>query len=165
MFTKTASSVASASPPPSWSKSLSARFTNSLSRRARNVVDFTIEPDDKYRVYRPGDTVTGHVVVTVPKALEITHIVCALHGWAQVYRYERTPGEVTSVPDAIVNAKGSTDFEYHGNGLATLFRDEQVLCGSGLLTTSIFKFGFELQFPAISLPSTLDVRPTATGSD
>lgn len=161
MSTGNPSSTA-ANPQLSWSRSLGARFTNPLARRARNVVDFAIEPDDKYKVYRPGDTVTGHVVVTVPKALEITHVVCALHGWAQVYRYERTLGETASVPDAVINAKGSTDFEYHGNGLATLFRDEQVLCGSGLLTTSIFKFGFELQFPAMSLPSTLDVRLTAT---
>ena len=60
------------------------------------------------------------------------------------------------VADCLVNGKGSRGFEYHGNGVASLFQAEQVLCGSGFLKKTVYKFAFELQFPSKSMPSTID---------
>ncbi|KAI9880007.1 MAG: ph-response sensor protein, partial [Watsoniomyces obsoletus] len=49
-----------------------------------------------------------------------------------------------------------SEFEYHGNGVASLFQEEQVLCGNGFLKKTVYKFAFELKFPAKSMPSTID---------
>lgn len=45
-----------------------------------------------------------------------------------------------------------------GNGFATLFEDEVVLCGDGRLKEGIYKFQFELQLPPHNLPSSITVR-------
>ena len=44
-----------------------------------------------------------------------------------------------------------------GNGFASLFDDEVVLCGDGKLTEGTFRFEFELEFPERDLPSSIDV--------
>jgi hypothetical protein len=44
-----------------------------------------------------------------------------------------------------------------GNGLATLFEDEVVLCGDGRLKEGIYKFRFEMGLPPYALPSSLNV--------
>lgn len=137
------------------SKSILSRFSNPLSKHARNMFELAIEPEDPFRLYSPGDTVKGHLVLTVTKGFDITHLVVTLHGYAKVFKHQVTTGEGFSSHDFVVNGKGSRGFEYYGNGLASLFQEEQVLCGSGFLKKQVYKFAYELQFPAKSMPSTI----------
>ncbi len=98
----------------------------------------------------------GHLVLTVLKGFDITHLVVALHGYAKVYKHQIAPGDKAPVQDRVINGKGSKGFEYHGNGLASLFQEEQVLCGNGFLKKQVYKFAFEMHFPAKSMPSTIE---------
>lgn len=120
------------------------------------MFELSIEPEDAFKVYSPGESVKGHIVLTVLKGFDITHLVVGLHGYARVYRNQVTPGEGHPLAEAIVNGKGSRGFEYHGSGLLSLFQEEQVLCGSGFLKKQVYKFAFELKFPERSLPSTIE---------
>ncbi|KIX00324.1 uncharacterized protein Z518_10463 [Rhinocladiella mackenziei CBS 650.93] len=138
------------------SRSLLACFSNPLGKHARNMFDLAIEPDDPFRVYSPGQTVKGHVILTVSKGFDITHLVIALHGYAKVYKHQVAPGEGLPAPEGLMNGKGTKGFQYHGNGLASLFQNEQILCGNGFLKKHVYKFAFEVPFPAKSLPSTID---------
>lgn len=144
----------SAAPRP---RSILSYFSNSLSKHARNMFDLVIEPEDPFRVYSPGQTVKGHVILSVTKGFDITHLVIALHGYAKVYKHQIAPGEGLPPPESLMSGKGSRGFQYHGNGLATLFQHEQVLCGTGFLKKHVYKFAFEVPFPNKSLPSTIDV--------
>ncbi len=47
--------------------------------------------------------------------------------------------------------------QYFGNGHASLFQDEQTLCGEGRLEPTEYRFNFELEFPEKGLPSSIDV--------
>jgi arrestin-related trafficking adapter 9 len=120
------------------------------------MFELAIEPDDPFKVYTAGEVVKGHLVLTVTKGFDITHLVVSLHGYAKVFKHQVTGGDGMLPSDYVVNGKGSRGFEYHGNGLASLFQEEQVLCGSGFLKKQVYKFAFELQFPAKSMPSTID---------
>ena len=139
------------------SRSILSYFSSSLGKHARNMFDVAIEPEDPFRVYSPGQSVKGHVLLTVSKGFDITHLVIALHGYAKVYKHQIPPGERLPAPEGLATGKGTRGFQYHGNGLATLFQNEQVLCGSGFLKKHVYKFAFEVPFPAKSLPSTIDV--------
>ena len=134
-----------------------SRFSNSLAKRNTKVFDFEVEPEHPHKTYNPGDAVKGQIVLSVFKGFDITHLTISLHGYARVVKHQLGPGEAKDTPDILVNGKGSHGFEYHGNGLASLFQDEQILCGSGFLKKQVYKFGFELQFPSCSLPSTIEV--------
>lgn len=139
------------------SRSILSYFSSSIGKHARNMFDLTIEPEDPFRVYSPGQTVKGHVLLTVTKGFDITHLVVALHGYAKVYKHQVPPGERLPAPEGLAIGKGTRGFQYHGNGLATLFQNEQILCGSGFLKKHVYKFAFEVPFPEKSLPSTIDV--------
>lgn len=120
------------------------------------MFEVSIEPADPFKVYSPGQAVRGNIVLTVLKGLEITHLVVALQGYARVYKHQVAPGDGVPVADCLVNGKGTKGFEYHGNGVASLFQQEQILCGSGFLKKTVYKFAFELRFPSKSMPSTID---------
>lgn len=47
--------------------------------------------------------------------------------------------------------------QYFGNGHASLFQDEQTLCGEGRLDTGHYEFKFELEFPTKEVPTSIDV--------
>ena len=143
-------------PPVSRSRSVLSRFKNPLSKHSRNLADFFVEPENPWKTYSPGDVVKGNVVLVVARGFDVTHLVVALHGFAKVYKHRVVPGEGVPAAEVLANSKGSRGFEYHGNGLASLFQDEVVLCGSGFLKKQIYKFGFELEFPVKSLPSSID---------
>lgn len=139
------------------SRSILSYFSNPLAKHARTMFDIAIEPEDPFRVYSPGQTVKGHVTLTVSKGFDITHLVIALHGYAKVYKHQIPPGEGLPAPEGLMNGKGPRGPQYHGNGLASLFQHEQVLCGNGFLKKQVYKFAFEVPFPSRSLPSTIDV--------
>lgn len=143
-------------PPVSRSKSVLSHFKNPLSKHSRNLADFFIEPENPWRTYSPGDNVKGNVVLVVARGFDVTHLVVSLHGFAKVYKHRVIPGEEAPAAEILASGKGSRGFEYHGNGLASLFQDEIVLCGSGFLKKQIYKFGFELEFPEKNLPSSID---------
>ncbi|KAJ4505961.1 ph-response sensor protein [Exophiala dermatitidis] len=138
-------------------RSILSYFSSSLGKHARNMFDLVIEPEDPFRVYSPGQTVKGHVTLSVLKGFDITHLVISLHGYAKVYKHQIAPGDgVLPAPEGLVTGKGNMGFQYHGNGLASLFQYEQVLCGTGFLKKHVYKFAFEVPFPEADLPSTID---------
>ena len=137
--------------------SLLSRFTAPLANRNRNVAEFYVEPDDPWKSYSPGETVKGCVVLTITKPLAITHLVICLHGHARVYKNQIVPGDGAATSGFLGPGRGSRGVEYLGNGFASLFEDEVVLCGEGLLKKGVYKFNFQLDFPMQGLPSTIDV--------
>jgi len=146
-------------PAPSVSQrtSILSRVTAPLSSRNRNIAEFYVETNDPWKVYSPGDTATGCVVLTIVKPLPITHLVVCLHGHAKVYKNQVVPGDGLAASGFLGPGRGNRGVEYLGNGFASLFEDEVVLCGEGLLKKGIYKFKFELGFPPGGLPSSIDV--------
>ncbi len=150
-------------PAPSISRrsAILSRFTAPLANRNRNVTEFHVEPDDPWKSYLPGETVRGCAVLTVSKPVPITHLVVCLHGHARVYKNQVIAGNGLATSGFLGPGRGSRGVEYLGNGFTSLFEDEVVLCGEGLLKKGVYKFKFELGFPQQGLPSSIDVsRPS-----
>ncbi|KAK2746668.1 ph-response sensor protein [Myotisia sp. PD_48] len=141
---------------PTRSRSILSKFTGRFSNRNRNISEFYVQPDDPWKTYYPGDVVKGAVVLTVVKPLRITHLVVCLHGFAKVFKNPVGPGEHAEDSGFLGPGRGRRDGEYLGNGFASLFEDEVVLCGDGRLKEGIYKFRFELCFPPYNLPSSIN---------
>ncbi|KAF2710472.1 hypothetical protein K504DRAFT_476430 [Pleomassaria siparia CBS 279.74] len=139
------------------SRSLLSRLKSPLQSKTRNFTDFYIQPDDPHRQYAPGDIISGSVVIKILKPLRITHLVISLHGYAQVFKNPNSPGDAyKSYSNTVGSGKGKKNGSYFGNGFASLFEDEVVLCGEGRLKEGLFHFNFELEFPSKGLPSSID---------
>ncbi|KAF2239340.1 hypothetical protein EV356DRAFT_528607 [Viridothelium virens] len=134
-------------------RSLVSRLASPFTSKTRPFTDFTVDPDDLHRTYSPGDTVTGSVRIKVLKAFRVTHVTLCLHGFVQVFRHPNDGGNVYRFPHAGRRKSGG---EYFGNGYASLFEDEIVLCGEGRLGEGIYQFNFEMDFPNKGLPSSID---------
>lgn len=136
---------------------LISRITHPFTSKSRTHTDFSIEVDDPHRQYSPGDVVSGSVRVRVPKPVRVTHIAVCLHGYVQVFKNPGSRSE-TSRPygSHAGTGGGKKSGEYFGNGFASLFEDEQVLCGEGRLSEGAYHFNFELEFPDKDLPSSID---------
>lgn len=152
-------SITSSNTPPSRTSALLSRInlpSFTIRSRNRHVLDFHIRPDEPHKTYNAGDTVRGHVNIAIVKPVRITHLVVALHGYIQVFK---DASSKTRTAGAAVHPRGGISElpQYHGNGLASLFQDEQVLAGEGRLEAGRYEFGFELIFPDIGLPSSIDV--------
>ncbi|KAL5359029.1 hypothetical protein BJX96DRAFT_164157 [Aspergillus floccosus] len=137
------------------SLSLLSRFRSQLGQRNRSIADYYIEPDDPWRSYFPGDIIKGTVVLTVVRPVRITHLVVSLHGYVKVFKNTVPSGDVAPDMGFLGPGRGRRGAEYLGNGLATLFEDEVVLCGDGRLKEGIYKFRFEMSFPPYALPSSI----------
>lgn len=156
-----ASSSAPSPSVPSASRRILSRFASPLfSQKGRSIADFHIKAQDPHKQYSPGETVKGCVVVKVVKPVRVTHVSVCLHGFAQVYR---TPGATADQLRGNTNrigraqGRGKKSGEYFGNGFASLFEDESVLCGDGRLDEGVYRFDFEVQFPDdMDLPSSID---------
>ncbi|KAJ5676005.1 Arrestin-like N-terminal [Penicillium macrosclerotiorum] len=156
--------MSSIPPPPKTStvpvsrnrNSFLSKFRSPLGNRNRSITDFYIEPDDPWRSYFPGDVIKGTVILTVIRPVRITHIVVCLHGYVKVFKNAVPAGE--TIPDFgfLGPGRGRRGAEYMGNGLATLFEDEMVLCGDGRLKEGIYKFRFEMGLPPYALPSSIN---------
>lgn len=73
-------------------------------------------------------------------------------------RVFKHPSEVNDPLPAEAGLSGnSRKTQYFGNGHASLFQDEQTLCGEGRLDPGVYEFGFDLEFPRKGLPSSIDV--------
>lgn len=145
---------------PSVRKSLFTRISSPFGSKSRTVAEFTVQADDPHRRYAPGDSVKGTVILKLLKAVRVTHIVVCLHGFVQVYK---TPGGAPTEGfrahnNLIGKGRGNRRGEYFGNGFATLFEDERVICGDGRLEEGNYKFEFKMRFPDETLPSSIDVR-------
>ncbi|KAK1600578.1 arrestin [Colletotrichum navitas] len=133
-------------------RSFFSRFALSSRSRSRNLADFHVRPNDPHRQYSAGDHVHGAVVLTVVKPIRITHLTVALHGYVRVHK-----GPAVSEPPIAKPAlSGRSSAQYHGNGYASLFQDEQVLSGEGRLEPGKYEFNFDLVFPGKGLPSSID---------
>ena len=143
---------------PSTPRSIISRLTSPFTSKTRNVSDFHIQTDEPHRQYTPGDVVKGSVFLTVHKPVRITHIVVCLHGYVRVYRNAIAPGEGISRESGFLGVgRGRRGTEYFGNGFASLFEDELVLCGEGRLNIGIYVFKFALRFPSVGIPTSIDV--------
>lgn len=129
--------------------------------KSRNIADFFIHVEDPHKQYCQGDVVSGNLRLKILKPMRVTHIVVCLHGFVQVYK---TPGSHRSDSfrannTNIGSARGSRAGEYFGNGFASLFEDEVVLCGDGRLGEGTYQFDFNVEFPERDLPSSISVCP------
>ena len=146
--------------------SLSSKFStlNSLIGSKKNhITDYDIELDEPLRVYGPGDTVSGKVILSVAKPLGVTHIVVCLYGYVQVFKSNTKPKSgVRNTYGRLAGSRGKRWVsEYHGDGFASLFEEEIVLCGEGRLDPKLYHFRFNLEFPSDPpLPSSIDVGLT-----
>jgi arrestin-related trafficking adapter 9 len=141
-------------PPPK--PSLFSRLAAPLRSRTRNIADFHIRLKEPHRQYSAGDHVQGSVILSVVKPTRITHLTVALHGYVRAFKSASAAAQLATVNPAII-PHGGREGRYHGNGHASLFQDETVLCGEGRLHASRWEFEFDLQFPDLELPSSIDV--------
>ena len=144
---------------PPTKPSFFSRLASPLRPRTRNIADFHIRLKEPHRQYSAGDHVKGHVVLSVIKPFRITHLTVALHGYVRAFKSAGAAAQLGPVNPAIASTgDGGRSIRYHGNGHASLFQDEQVLCGDGRLKPMRYEFEFDLIFPAKGLPSSIDVR-------
>ena len=154
-----------ASSTPLSGRRIISRLTSPFSSKSRAIAEFYIDVEDPHKQYSPGDTVKGSVRLRVTKPTRVTHIVVSLHGFVQVYKNPGSPGEGFRANGGgyIGTGRGKMSGEYFGNGFASLFEDEVVLCGDGRLADGSYQFNFELQFPDTELPSSIDVSRMPSG--
>ena len=147
--------------PHTPSRRLLSRITSPFTSKSRNVTDYYIHVDDPHKQYSPGDEVNGALHLTIAKPIRVTHIVVCLHGFVQVYKNPGAPpadGYRTNSAHIGTGRGGSKSGEYFGNGFASLFEDEVVVCGDGRLGEGVYQFNFNLEFPDKDLPSSISVR-------
>lgn len=155
-----------ASRSPSTSRSLISRIASPFTSKTRNISDFHIQSDDPHRHFSPGDLVKGSVFLTVHKPVRVTHIVICLHGFVKVFRRPNAPGEGTPKDGGFMGTgRGKRGTEYYGNGFASIFEDELVLCGEGRLDVGVYAFKFELELPYSGIPSSIDVSASGLVCD
>lgn len=153
-------------PPPK--SSFFARLAAPLRSRSRNLADFHIRLKEPHRQYSAGDHVQGSVVLSVVKPIRVTHLTVTLHGYVRAFKNASAAAQLNTVNPAIIS-HGSPNGRYHGNGHASLFQDEIVLCGEGRLQASRWEFEFDLQFPDLDrypdlkLPSSIDFERGTIG--
>lgn len=159
--TSTSTTLEDQQQPPSRSSSFFSRFALPIrSRNTRNLVDFHIRPSEPHRKFNAGDHVKGAVVLTVVKPIRLTHLTVALRGFVRVHK---SPSSAAAAADPVnppgIDSDGVSQFKFLGNGYASLFQDEQVLCADGRLESGKYEFNFDLLFPGTNLPSSIEVRP------
>ncbi|KAL8868149.1 MAG: hypothetical protein Q9174_005179 [Haloplaca sp. 1 TL-2023] len=125
----------------------------------RNVSEYSIELEDPYRTFSPGDHVRGRVVLNVERPTRITHLTLCLHGVVKVFKNGRVSGEsIARWRSYLATGQGKWGEAFFGNGLAALFKDEVILAGDGCLAASSYRFEFSLELPARGLPSSIDFQ-------
>ena len=135
------------------------KFASPFGQKSRSITEFSVKALDPHKQYSPGEAVKGAVVVKVVKPVRLTHISVCLHGFAQVHKTPGSPAEsARGYSSRIGRTQGKKSGEYFGNGFASLFEDESVLCGEGRLAEGSYRFDFEVTFPKdIELPSSIEV--------
>lgn len=139
-------------------KSILSKLAAPFRPMKRNLAEYYIKTNEPHRKYAPGNRVKGAVIVTVTKPLRITHLAVSLHGFVKVFNNAKQPGE-SVYPDGVLlgGRIGKRGSEYFGNGFASLFENEIILCGEGRLEAGKFEFEFDLEIPSRGLPSSISV--------
>lgn len=152
------SSASDFTPNLSKPKSILSKLTSPFTPMKRNLAEYYIKTKEPHRKYAPGNRVKGAVIVTVTKPLRITHLAVSLHGFVKVFNNAKQPGE-SVYPDGVLlgGRIGKRGSEYFGNGFASLFENEIILCGEGRLEAGKFEFEFDLEIPPRGLPSSISV--------
>ena len=150
------------SPRSRFVRSVSNKLSSYLPSRSAHVSAFSIELDEPYRQYGPGDTVRGSVILDVGRPLGVTHIVICLYGYVEVFKNHQKSSRGHRRNNVGRVANGTSKrwvAEYYGDGFASLFEEEIVLCGEGRLDPKLYHFRFEIDFPAETekLPTSIDV--------
>ncbi|KAI4206449.1 MAG: hypothetical protein LQ346_001075 [Caloplaca aetnensis] len=140
--------------------SILSRFNGPFApKKPRNVSEYSIELDEPYKTFAPGDHIRGHVTLNVERPVRITHLTICLHGVVKVLKNGRISSEsINRWRSYLATGQGKWGEAYFGNGLAALFKDEVVLAGDGCLTASSYRFNFNLELPAGRLPSSIDFQ-------
>jgi len=135
-----------------------SKIASPFTSKSRTIPDFYVQAEDPHKSYSAGDIVRGSVIVKIVKPVRVTHIVVALHGYVQVYKTPNSPpSEGFRAHNSLLGkGRGKKSGEYFGNGFATLFEDEHVVCGDGRLAEGAYRFDFEMIFPKENLPSSID---------
>ncbi|EWC43731.1 hypothetical protein DRE_07391 [Drechslerella stenobrocha 248] len=126
------------------------------SRRA--ITDFYIKLDYPHRRYKPGEQVTGSIVLSTSRATRITHLTLTLTGAVVVYPHDRRGNRWGEDVVKDINHRDTkairgcrsrgTIIEGRHNGRGViLFEEEQVIVGEGRLGAGGLEVGFVLEFP------------------
>jgi hypothetical protein len=97
------------------------------------------------------------VVLKVVKPIRLTHLTVCLHGFVRVFKHPNAANEPLPTDAGLTASSNPSKSQYFGNGHASLFRDEQILCGEGRLDPGEYHFNFELEFLSEGLPTSIDV--------
>lgn len=149
------------SPETKQKRSLSSTIGSLFNAKGPHVNGFSIELEEKgLRTYGPGDVVSGTVVLDVARPLGVTHVTVSLTGFVDVFKNHRSRARAPSEAEHNKRSRGNRwTSEYYGDGFASLFEQEVVICGEGRLDPKTYHFQFEIAFPSqLSLPSSIEVR-------
>ncbi|KAK6354468.1 ph-response sensor protein [Orbilia blumenaviensis] len=135
------------------------------SRRAIN--DFYIKLDYPHRRYKPGEHITGSIVLTTSRATRITHLTLTLGGSVMVYPHDRrghkwgedVVKDVTYRDNKMIRgcrSRGTTIEGRHSGRGVVLFEEEQVIVGEGRLGAGGLEVGFVIEFPSKGGINSLD---------
>ncbi|KAF3309728.1 ph-response sensor protein [Orbilia oligospora] len=135
------------------------------SRRAIN--DFYIKLDYPHRRYKPGEHITGSIVLTTSRATRITHLTLTLGGSVMVYPHDRrghkwgedVVKDVTYRDNKMIRgcrSRGTTIEGRHSGRGVVLFEEEQVVVGEGRLGAGGLEVGFVIEFPSKGGINSLD---------
>ncbi|KAK6334595.1 ph-response sensor protein [Orbilia javanica] len=135
------------------------------SRRAIN--DFYIKLDYPHRRYKPGEHITGSIVLTTSRATRITHLTLTLGGSVMVYPHDRrghkwgedVVKDVTYRDSKMIRgcrSRGTTIEGRHSGRGVVLFEEEQVIVGEGRLGAGGLEVGFVIEFPSKGGINSLD---------
>jgi len=142
-------------------KSLSSKLGSLFGSKTSHIDEFNIELDNRLKQYGPDEPVKGTVVLSVAKPLGVTHITIRLEGSVQVFKSNTRPRRAArpSGVQRVATGRGKRWVsEYYGDGYASLFKEEIVLCGEGRLDPNLYHFRFEIDFPTgLDLPSSIEV--------
>jgi hypothetical protein len=149
-------------------RAVSSKLSSYLPSRSAHLTAYSIELDEPHRKYGPGDTVRGSVVLNVGRPLGVTHIVVCLYGYVEVFKNHQKTSRVHKRNNFGRSPTGNSKrwvAEYYGDGFASLFEEEIVLCGEGRLDPKLYHFRFEIDFPVdMDLPTSIDVRRNGSSS-
>ena len=141
-------------------KSFASRVSSLIGSKSSHIGSYDIELDEPYKLYAAGDKIKGKVVLEVLRPLGITHIVVCLFGYVEVFKNHSKAVKSRPRNNTTRVAKQSGKrwvSEYYGDGYASLFEDEHVICGQGRLDPKLYHFRFEVEFPMdMQLPTSRD---------
>ncbi|KAK6511060.1 ph-response sensor protein [Arthrobotrys conoides] len=163
-------SPSSPTPTPGPTTTTTTTTTSALSQlkpSRRAINDFYIKLDYPHRRYKPGEHITGSIVLTTSRATRITHLTLTLGGSVMVYPHDRrghkwgedVVKDVTYRDNKMIRgcrSRGTTIEGRHNGRGVVLFEEEQVIVGEGRLGAGGLEVGFVIEFPSKGGINSLD---------